>query len=113
VVGSVDGSPAVAGQTFFGYEHPMAHMAVENGRVHGAHLFNRNLWPGEELRHSAVIGVYPAGQQRHGFWYYPEQERAHPYRTFLHHNNGEDMGAKYWAKVYGYDGIVKDPDAAA
>ena len=26
-------SPAVAGQTFFGYEHPMARMTVENGRL--------------------------------------------------------------------------------
>jgi hypothetical protein len=107
VVGSVDGSPAVAGQTLFGYESPLAHVTVENGRVRGAYSFGQNIWPDQQVTHSSVLGVYPVGQRRRSFLYYIEQERAHPYYPFLNHNNGEDMGNKYWSLIHN-----KDFDAA-
>ena len=105
VVGIVDGVPAVANQMFFGYEHPLAKMTASNGRLRGFYPYAGYLMSGQELSHSAVIGVYPAGQQRRAFLYYLERERAHPYRTFLNHNNGEDMA---------YTGLLhKHPEAAA
>ena len=88
--GTVDGAPAVAGQTFFGYESPLAKMTVAHGRLRGVYPFGQDLWPGDVVRHTSVIGVYPAGQQRRGFLYYMERERARPYHPFLHHNCGED-----------------------
>jgi hypothetical protein len=105
VIGSVDGVPAVSGQTFFGYEFPLSNMKVSNGRLRGIYAYAGDLLLGARLSQSAVIGVFPAGQQRRGFLYYVERERAHPYRAFLHYNNGEDM-AYYGLKR-------KDPEAAA
>ncbi|MBV9084676.1 MAG: enterotoxin [Acidobacteriaceae bacterium] len=95
LIGRVDGVPAVAGQTFFAYEHPLANMTAAGGRLRGFYPYVGAL-PSEGLRHSSVIGVFPAAQQRRGFLYYIERERAHPYRVFFHHNNGEDT-AQYWA----------------
>ena len=46
----------------------------------------------------SVIGVVPRGQLRRGFLYYLERERAHPYRPFLHYNNGSEIGCEYWGK---------------
>ncbi|MBV9084677.1 MAG: hypothetical protein JOZ62_18530, partial [Acidobacteriaceae bacterium] len=106
VLGNVDGVPAVAGQTFFGYEHPLAKMAVADGRLRGSYPFAGGLVCDTVLRHSVVIGVYPAGQLRRAFLYYIERERAHPYRPFLHHNNGEDMGTYFAMRR-------RDPEAAA
>jgi F5/8 type C domain len=51
---------------------------------------NLALQPGKPLRQSSAVGVFPEGQQRRGFLYYIERERAHPYRPFLHYNSWYD-----------------------
>jgi hypothetical protein len=96
--GVVDGSPVVAGNFFFGYEHPMSQNTVLGDAVQCS--FNRNaiLKNGETLTQSCVLGVAPAGQLRRGFLTYIERERAHPYRPFLHYNSWYDIawdGRKY------------------
>jgi hypothetical protein len=94
-VGTVDGSPVVAGDFFFGYEHPMSQNTVgEDGRARCGFLRNAVLMSGETLTQSCVLGVVPDGQLRRGFLAYVERERAHPYRTFLHYNSWYDIS---WA----------------
>jgi hypothetical protein len=90
--GKVDGSPAVAGTFFLGYEHPMARNTVSAEKVVRCG-FERNavLHAGETLTQSLVIGVVPDGQLRRGFLAYLERERAHPYRPFLHYNAWYDI----------------------
>jgi hypothetical protein len=91
-IGTVDGSPVVAGTFFFGYEHPMARNRVTEGaRVRCAFARNAVLTAGESLQQSCVIGVVPRGQLRRGFLNYIERERAHPYRPFLHYNSWYDI----------------------
>ena len=90
--GTVDGSPVVAGNFFFGYEHPMSQNLVDsNSIVRCSFLRNAVLKAGETLTQSCVIGVVPAGQLRRGFLAYVERERAHPYRPFLHYNSWYDI----------------------
>ncbi|HTL74261.1 MAG TPA: alpha-N-acetylglucosaminidase TIM-barrel domain-containing protein [bacterium] len=90
--GTVDGSPVVAGDFFFGYEHPMSQNTVDSNDVVQC-SFPRNavLKSGETLVQSCVIGVVPDGQLRRGFQTYVERERAHRYRTFLHYNSWYDI----------------------
>lgn len=93
--GTVDGSPVVAGDFFFGYEHPMSQNNVDsNGVVRCSFLRNAILKDGETLVQSCVIGVVSDGQLRRGFLAYVERERAHPYRPFLHYNSWYDIA---WA----------------
>ena len=47
---------------------------------------------GNSITYSSVIGVAAPGQMRREFLAYIEQERAHPYRTFLHYNSWYDIG---------------------
>ncbi len=90
--GTVDGSPVVAGNFFFGYEHPMAKNIVgAESTVQCSFLRNAVLRAGETLTQSCVIGVVPQGQLRRGFLAYVERERAHPYRPFLHYNSWYDI----------------------
>jgi hypothetical protein len=95
VVGSVPGSPAVAGNFFFACEHPDSQSAVEHGPglplATCAIKFDRPLGLGQSVLLSSVIGVVPEGQLRRGFLYYVERERAHPYRPFLHYNSWYDV----------------------
>jgi len=92
VVGTVDGSPIVAGNFFLGYEHPMAQNVVSSGgQVRCSFRRNAVLRDGEALVQGCVIGVAPAGQMRRGFLAYLERERAHPYRPFLHYNSWFDI----------------------
>jgi hypothetical protein len=100
VIGKVDGSPVVAANWFFGAEHPAASNHVpEPGAVRCGYPFGLLATRSEALTISAVAGVIPDGQMRRGFLYYLERERAHPYRPFLHHNNGEQIGLTYWNLV--------------
>jgi len=90
--GTTAGSPVVADDRFFGFEHPMAET-----RIDGTHVlqFVRRKLPlraGVPADYSAVFGVAPAGQQRRGFMAYLENERATPFRTFLHYNSWYDIG---------------------
>jgi hypothetical protein len=91
-VGTVDGSPVVAGNFFFAYEHPMSRNTVgADSSVHCSFLRNAVLKAGETLTQSCVIGVVPRGQLRRGFLAYVERERVHPYRPFLHYNSWFDI----------------------
>src|SRR5208282_2823605 len=97
--GTADGSPVVADDFFFGYEHPMAQNTVgSNNVVQCSFVRHAILKDGETLTQSCVIGVAPAGQLRRSFLAYIERERAHPYRPFLHYNSWYDIawaGRKY------------------
>lgn len=92
VVGVVPGSPIVAGQDYFGFEHPLS-----SSEVHGKQV---RLWierglplpKGQSITYSAVVGVTHGNQLRRDFLTYVERERAHPYRTFLHYNSWYDIG---------------------
>jgi hypothetical protein len=90
--GTANGSPIVADARFFGFEHPMA-----EPRVLGNHasMFLRRVLPlraGVAADYSAVLGVTAEGQLRRGFQAYLENERAAPFRTFLHYNSWYDIG---------------------
>ena len=90
--GTTTGSPVVADDRFFGFEHPMAET-----RIDGTHAlqFVRRVLPLRAhvpVDYSAVFGVAPAGQLRRGFEAYLENERATPFRTFLHYNSWYDIG---------------------
>ena len=92
VVGTVKGSPIVAGDTFAGFEHPLSYCTVALGRARCRIERELPLKAGQSVTYSSVIGVAPPGQMRRAFLYYVERERAHPYRTFLHYNSWYDLG---------------------
>ncbi|HEY6374337.1 MAG TPA: enterotoxin [Edaphobacter sp.] len=92
VVGTVAGSPVVAGNFFLGFEHPLSVSRVVRGEAIGEIERTLPLPKGQSITYSSVVGVVPAGQMRRGFLTYVERERAHPYRTFLHYNSWYDMG---------------------
>lgn len=92
VVGSVKGSPIVAGNMFLGFEHPLSDSKVTAGRAVAAIDRDLPLNAGQSITYSSVVGVARAGQMRRDFLYYIERERAHPYRTFLHYNSWYDIG---------------------
>jgi hypothetical protein len=92
VVGSVAGSPVVAGNIFAGFEHPLSKCAVRDGAAVCGLQRELPLLAGHEVEYSSVIGVTEANQLRRGFLNYVERERAHPYRTFLHYNTWYDLG---------------------
>ncbi len=92
VVGTVAGSPVVAGDFFLGFEHPLSVSRVVRGEAIGEIERTLPLPKGQSITYSSVVGVVPAGQLRRGFLTYLEWERAHPYRTFLHYNSWYDMG---------------------
>jgi len=92
VAGTVSGSPLIAGHAFFGFEHPMAEADIVDG--HATMTLRRvlALRAGVPVAYSAVLGVVPEGQLRRGFAAYLENERAAPFRTFLHYNSWYDIG---------------------
>ncbi len=92
VAGSAEGSPIVAGDLFFGFEHPMSNSKVTAG--HATAWIERDLplQAGHSITYSSVVGVTRPGQMRRDFLAYVERERAHPYRTFLHYNSWYDLG---------------------
>jgi hypothetical protein len=92
VVGKVPGSPIVAGNFFFGLEFPLSASAVKDGRATAILTRVLPLEAGNSITYSSVIGVAAPGQMRRDFLKYIEQERAHPYRTFLHYNSWYDIG---------------------
>ncbi len=100
VTGRVDGSPAVSDKMFFGVEHPASSSKLmDSDIVRCAYPCNDAVTPAEPLTLSSVVGVVPPGQRRRGFLHYLERERAHPFRPFLHHNNGEQLGLDYWKMI--------------
>ena len=92
VVGTVAGSPIVAGNLFLAVEHPLATATVADGRARALLPRHLPLRPGVPLTVSAVIGTTAAGELRRGVLQYLERERAHPYRPFLHYNSWYDLG---------------------
>ncbi len=92
VVGSVDGSPIVAGNLFAGFEHPLSQSKVRDNRATAWIERELPLRAGQTVTYSSVIGVAREGQMRRDFLAYLERERAHPYRTFLHYNCWYDLG---------------------
>ncbi len=92
VVGIVPGSPLVEGNFFFGFESPLSASAVVEGYVTASLVRTLPLEAGNSITYSSVIGVAAPGQMRREFLSYIEQERAHPYRTFLHYNSWYDIG---------------------
>jgi hypothetical protein len=92
VVGSVKGSPIVAGNFFLGFEHPLSDSKVTAGRAVAAIDRDLPLNAGQSITYSSVVGVVRTGQLRRDFLNYVERERAHPYRTFLHYNSWYDIG---------------------
>jgi hypothetical protein len=92
VVGKVPGSPLVEGNFFLGFEFPLSQSAVKDGRATALLTRVLPLEAGNSITYSSVIGVAVPGQMRREFLAYIEQERAHPYRTFLHYNSWYDIG---------------------
>jgi hypothetical protein len=96
VCGAVKGSPIVAGNLFFGFEHPLSESRASGDRAFAEIGRELPLRAGQTVTYSSVIGVTAPGQLRRGFLAYLERERAHPYRTFLHYNSWYDIG--YFSK---------------
>ena len=92
VPGTVRGTPIVAANAFFGFEHPLANNGVDGDRVRCRMSRTLPLRAGTALTVSSVTGIARAGQMRRDFLAYVERERAHPYRTFLHYNSWYDIG---------------------
>jgi len=92
VVGKVPGSPIVAGDFFLGFEFPLSVSEVKDGRATSILARILPLEPGNSITYSSVVGVAAPGQMRRDFLAYIEEERAHPYRTFLHYNTWYDLG---------------------
>jgi len=92
VVGSVAGSPIVAGDLFLGFEHPISNSKVTGDRATAWIDRELPLKAGQTITYSSVMGVAREGQVRRDFLAYVERERAHPYRTFLHYNSWYDLG---------------------
>ncbi len=92
VVGSVPGSPIVLGNFFLGFEHPLSYSTTVNGEVIAGLKRTLPLAAGKSISYTSVIGATRPGQMRRDFLAYIEQERAHPYRTFLHYNTWYDIG---------------------
>jgi hypothetical protein len=92
VVGTVKGSPAVDGNLYFGFEHPLSEIDVARGRMTAYIDRELPLKAGTSVTYSSVIGAAQTGQMRRDFLAYLERERAHPYRTFLHYNSWYDLG---------------------
>jgi hypothetical protein len=92
VTGTVRGTPIVAANAFFAFEHPLASNGLDAQRVRCSMSRTLPLRPGTALTVSSVTGVARARQMRRDFLAYVERERAHPYRTFLHYNSWYDIG---------------------
>ncbi len=93
VVGKVAGSPIAAGNFFFGFESPLAASDVKNEQATSILRRVLPLGTGQSITYSSVIGAADPGQLRRDFLAYLEEERAHPYRTFLHYNSWFDLNS--------------------
>jgi hypothetical protein len=92
VVGTVTGSPAVAGNVYFGFEHPLSKTTVQAGQLDAFITRILPLRAGTSVTYSSVIGVAAPGQMRRDFLAYIERERPRPYSPFLHYNSWYDLG---------------------
>lgn len=92
VEGTVNGSPVIAGDAFFGFEQPLSLCEVQDREVTCSVRRELPLRAGQTVTYSSVIGMAPFGQLRRGFLNYIERERARPYGPFLHYNSWYDIG---------------------
>lgn len=92
VAGTADGVPIVTARAYAAIEHPMAHARVVSGEASASIRRALPLRPGVTVRYSTVLGVAAPGQMRRAFAAYLDEERAHPFRTFLHYNSWYDIG---------------------
>lgn len=92
IVGSVPGSPVVAGQTFLGVELPMASAQVAGDVVRWQMIGDIRWSAHRPCRFASVFGVLPEGQTRRAFAAYLERERARESKPFLHYNCWYDLG---------------------
>ena len=92
VDGSVKGSPIVADNMFFGFEHPLSIGTVHQGIARLSLFRDLPLRAGQSITYSAVIGAAQPGQLRRTFLSYIESERPRPYEPFLHYNSWFDLG---------------------
>jgi hypothetical protein len=92
VTGIVSGSPAVAGNLYFGFEHPLSKINAVEGVLQASITRSLPLRAGTSVSYSSVIGVAAPGQMRRDFLAYVERERPRPYRPFLHYNSWYDLG---------------------
>ncbi|HEX6802479.1 MAG TPA: enterotoxin [Terriglobales bacterium] len=91
VVGSVKGSPVVAGDLFLGFEHPLSQCEAHQNVICGIKR-ELPLKSGQTVRYSLVLGVAEPGQMRRSFLAYLERERPRSYQPFLHYNTWYDIG---------------------
>ncbi|SIT43861.1 conserved hypothetical protein [Paraburkholderia piptadeniae] len=91
-MGELEAVPIVEGNVYLGFELPMAESEVRDGVASFTVTRELPLDKGKTLSYSAVAGVFREGQLRRDFSAYLEQERAHPYRPFLHYNSWYDIG---------------------
>ena len=92
VLGSVPGSPIVAGNWWASMEHPMAESSVALGKATSLITRKIPLQKGQSVTYASIIGVSPEGQLRRGFARYVDRERARPFHPFLHYNSWYDIG---------------------
>lgn len=92
VDGSVNGSPIVDSNMFFGVEHPLSVNTVDSDGVKASLLRDLPLRAGQSITYSAVIGTSRKGQIRRAFLAYLENERPRAYEPFLHYNSWFDLG---------------------
>ena len=90
--GTVDGSPVIAGNSFFALEHPMAQGRVTDKGVQSSVAASATLRSGNGFDVSVAWGITPEKQLRRGFLCYLEKVRAVPYRPFPHYNSWYDVG---------------------
>ncbi|MEM5383749.1 enterotoxin [Paraburkholderia phymatum] len=91
-IGELEAVPIVDGNVYLGFELPMAESEVRDAVASFKVTRELPLDKGKTLVYSAVAGVFREGQLRRDFAAYLEQERAHPYRPFLHYNSWYDIG---------------------
>lgn len=92
--GNVDGLPVADKENnfFFALEHPMSFNYVTAKRVVCKLTSVPTLAVGQTMNFGAVIGVFSSPRLfRRNFIDYIEQERANPYRQFLHYNSWYDL----------------------
>ena len=91
-VGTVKGSPVAVRTFFLGFEHPLSTTNVADSHVRCSLPRQLPVRAGQTMACSSVIGATAEGQMRREFLDYVEDQRAHPFRTFLHYNSWYDLG---------------------
>ena len=89
--GSVLGSPLTNGNWYAAIEYPMAFTRLDREVYVQGVKIARNLKPGDTFRYSTVYGERGGESLRRAFLSYLENERARPYRIFLHYNSWYDI----------------------